>query len=146
MKFLTKTLSTAPPTAGCHVAAGREVESRGGRWEKTQYSPLKSLHVTDVRLKHNSCRSAYNRIARMLHHLSTPYCDRLWCHPFTQQIPSNAGTKRVWRHQIDHATHSTFVQWQCSQQSILEPTLTLRPRRRCAVNGSKYQRLTDTVP
>ena len=40
-----------------------------GRWGSTQCSPLKSLRVTEVRLKHNFCRSAHNRPARMLHHL-----------------------------------------------------------------------------
>ena len=67
LKFLIKQYDRA--ASSCHVAAGREVESRGGRWDKNQSAALNGLHVTDVRPKHNSCRSAYNLIARMLHHL-----------------------------------------------------------------------------
>ena len=62
---MTKHINRA--ASSCHVAAGRDGGDPGWTVGKNQWSPLNNLQPVRVRLKHNSCLSAYIRIARMLH-------------------------------------------------------------------------------
>ena len=83
-------MTTTPPAAAMKPQSVT-VETRGGMWEN-QWSPLKSLYPTDARLTHNSCRSAYNRITRILHHRHQMVID-YGVTPARRRSPANLARK-----------------------------------------------------